>query len=193
MGVRRSGSALDRDPEFDRLSRLSRSEMTEAEYQSFRSKLAQAQSTFLVDLRPDARKDKDDEARRDSVPQRDILLQPGDLVIAERKSFVVRVAGEVVKPGLIEVAPGRKWEEYVELAGGYAARANHSGVRVTRSSTGQTTLVRSGDLRGLYGDPDEPVPGAGARAQARTPSSSQGRGVASQERKSETGIGRAMA
>jgi len=143
--VRRSGSALDRDPEFDRLSRLSRQDMTEAEYQSFRSKLAQAQNTFLVDLRPDVNKDKDKdkkEAARDSVPQRDVLLQPGDLVIAERRSFSVRVAGEVLKPGLIEFTPGRPWDEYIALAGGYGARANHNGVRVTRSSTGQTTLVR---------------------------------------------------
>jgi predicted DNA-binding transcriptional regulator YafY len=45
----------------------------------------------------------------------------------------------------------------------------------------------AGELRESYGEPD------GGRAQARAPSSSQGRGEASQVRKSGTGIGRAMA
>ena len=140
--VRRSGTALDRDPEFDRLSRLSRAEMTESEYHTFRGKLASAQNTFLVDLRPDTlRKD----SKHDSVAVRDVLLQPGDLVIAERQSYVVRVAGEVLKPGLIEFGPSRRGEDYIALAGGYAERANRGDVRLTRSSTGQTTLLR--DIR----------------------------------------------
>jgi protein involved in polysaccharide export with SLBB domain len=138
--VRRSGTALDRDPEFDRLARLSRAEMTDTEYQSFRSKLASSQSTFLVDLRRDGEKGSDEgrEARMD----RDVRLQQGDLVIAERQSFVVRVAGEVRKPGLIEFESGRSGDDYVALAGGIGARANRGDVRLTRSSTGQTTLLK---------------------------------------------------
>jgi len=149
--VRRSGTALDRDPEFDRLSRLPRTEMTDSEYQSFRSKLASAQTTFLVDLRPDAdtgKKEDTGEARAD----RDVLLQQGDLVIAERQAYVVRVAGEVKKPGLIEYSAGRSGEEYVADAGGYGGRASRGAVRLTRSTTGQTMrlsdakTVEPGDL-----------------------------------------------
>jgi protein involved in polysaccharide export with SLBB domain len=50
--VRRKSNALERDLEFDRLSRLSRSDMTDAEYQTFRTKLAFAQTTFRVDFEP---------------------------------------------------------------------------------------------------------------------------------------------
>jgi protein involved in polysaccharide export with SLBB domain len=142
--VRRSGTALDRDPEFDRLARLSRGEMTEAEYQAFRSKLASSQSTFLVDLRQDG--DQGTNPGREARVDRDVLLQQGDLVIAERQSFVVRVAGEVRKPGLIEYEAGRSGEDYVTLAGGFGARASRGGVRLTRSSTGQTTLLKDANV-----------------------------------------------
>jgi protein involved in polysaccharide export with SLBB domain len=138
--VRRSGTALDRDPEFDRLARLSRAEMTDGEYQAFRSKLASSQSTFLVDLRKDG--DHGLNPEREARVDRDVLLQQGDLVIAERQSFVVRVAGEVRKPGLIEYQADRTGRDYVMLAGGFGARANRGGVRLTRSSTGQTTLLK---------------------------------------------------
>src|SRR5262249_26313618 len=40
----------EKDIEFERLNRLSRSEMTDAEYQTFRSKLALRQASYLIDF-----------------------------------------------------------------------------------------------------------------------------------------------
>lgn len=131
--VRRSGSALERDPEFDRLSRLSRQEMTSSEYLSFRTKLASAQTTFLVDagaLRP--------------ADTRDIVLQPDDVVVVDRLSASVRVSGVVRRPGLVQYDPALRGEDYIRLAGGFAKGAGGGATRVTRATTGQT--LRLGDV-----------------------------------------------
>jgi protein involved in polysaccharide export with SLBB domain len=132
--VRRSGSTLERDPEFDRLSRLSRQEMTEAEYQTFRTKLAAAQSNYLVNA----------EGLMDGAKgsQRDVLLQDDDLVVVDRREHAVRVTGRVRQPGLVEYEPAFRGQDYVDRAGGYAEGASPKRARVTRASSGQTVLLK---------------------------------------------------
>jgi protein involved in polysaccharide export with SLBB domain len=135
--VRRKSTTLERDLEFDRLARLSRGEMTDKEYQTFRSKMAFAQTTFRIDLGYG-------DADVDSVAlhARDIELEHGDIVLVERKPQSVEVAGEVRMPGLIQYDPTRDGEDYIELAGGYGKKARQGAVRVTRVADGQTLLLK---------------------------------------------------
>jgi protein involved in polysaccharide export with SLBB domain len=138
--VRRKSTTLERDLEFDRLTRLSRAEMTDKEYQTFRSKMAFAQTTFRIDLGYN-------DAKPDTamLRARDIELEHGDVVLVERKPQSIEVAGEVKMPGLIQYDPARKGGDYIALAGGYSEKARQGAVRVTRVSTGQTLLLKDAD------------------------------------------------
>jgi polysaccharide biosynthesis/export protein len=142
--VRAGPSALERDPEFDRLSRLSRNEMTDAEYQVFRTKLAAAQHTFPVDYAgiANAERDGGDGAKREAGVARDVRLRSGDVLFVDRISQSVRLAGEVRRPGLVAFEPGRRGAEYIRLAGGFTSKAKRNGTRLTRFATGQTLSLK---------------------------------------------------
>lgn len=120
------------DPEFDRLLRLSREEMTRSEYESFRAKLAARSPDIRVDWTLI-------EAGRSDL---DLLLQDGDIVRIERQTNAVRVDGQVRRPGLVPYEVGRSFDWYVEQAGGYTRRASSGQARVTRSANGQGLPAR---------------------------------------------------
>lgn len=122
----------DADPEFDRLARLSRQDMTESEYAVFRTKLAERKNTFRVDY---------DHLQRQR--ETDVLLESGDVVRVDPLVLSVRVEGEVARPGFVDYAPGRSLTQYVTLAGGFTDRASRGTVRVSRSVTGQVIPARS--------------------------------------------------
>ncbi|MGH7740462.1 MAG: SLBB domain-containing protein, partial [Candidatus Eiseniibacteriota bacterium] len=130
------GSAVG-DAEFERLNRLSRAEMTNSEYQTFRSKLAVRQSGYLIDFSSGA----------PLPPQVDVLLRDGDHVDVGRIELAVRVDGSVQNPGLIAFQSGRTVWDYIQLAGGPAHRGNVNDARVTRAGSGSTLFAR--DVRVL--------------------------------------------
>ena len=140
------------DPEFDRLIKLSRSEMTDTEYETLRAKLAAHREDFRVDW-----------ARLRKSPELDILLRWGDAVRVDPLVSSVRVEGEVRRPGFIEYTPGRSVREYIELGGGFAERADRGKVRITGSATGQSQRARDvqsvapGDLIWVPERPDVTV------------------------------------
>lgn len=129
---RRNTATGEKDPELDRLLRLSRNELTATEYEVLRSKLAARQEAFRVDW-------KRLQADRDL----DLLLFDGDTVFVERLVSSIRVDGEVQRPGMLNYAAGRSIQDYVRQAGGYTNRAWQGKVRVTRAVTGQTLLARN--------------------------------------------------
>jgi len=129
--IRRSTEA-EVDPEFDRLVRLSRDQMTESEYESFRTRLAARTPAFRVDA----------SSLRLEGGALDPVLEDGDVIRAERLSHSVRVDGQVRRPGLIAHRPGARWSDYVEAAGGYSARAARTQVRLTRAADQKTVRVR---------------------------------------------------
>jgi protein involved in polysaccharide export with SLBB domain len=137
--VRKSGEAQDKDPEFDRLARLSRRDMTENEYQNFRTKLAAARAVHLVNLEV---KDGESSPPGEHTVEGDVRLEPGDEIFVERLSFSVQLGGEVRHPGLVAFDPARTGDDYIRLAGGYSGRARRSAVRLTRAATGQTIPLR---------------------------------------------------
>jgi protein involved in polysaccharide export with SLBB domain len=125
------------DPEFDRLSRLTRAEMTNTEYQTFRSKLAVRQSSYLIDFSSGV----------PVPPEADVLLRDGDHVDVGRIELAVRVDGSVQNPGLVAYTPGRSVGDYVRLAGGPSHRGNINDARVTHAGSGSTLFAR--DVRTL--------------------------------------------
>ena len=133
--VRSADAPKEEDPEMDRLARLSRDQMTDSEYATLQTKLAQRKGSFLVDWAqirtPEGAKDVDP------------LLRNGDLIRVEPLVTSVRVQGEVRHPGVVEYVPGRTPSEYINLAGGFTDRAAGRQVRLSRSQTGQVIPVRS--------------------------------------------------
>jgi protein involved in polysaccharide export with SLBB domain len=121
-----------RDIEFERLSRLSRSEMTDGEYNTFRTKLAAQEAAYVLSA--------EDVAAPDNP--HNVLLRDGDILLIDRESHAVRVDGQVLRPSLIEYQPGRSIEQYIRLAGGFGQRAWRGKIRVTRAGSNQTLFVR---------------------------------------------------
>jgi protein involved in polysaccharide export with SLBB domain len=131
--LRDTEGTKEKDLEFDRLVRLSRSEMTESEYAKFQTKLAERKNSFRIDWSRVQREGTDV----------DPLLQDLDVVRVDQLVTTVRVEGEVKRPGFVDYLPGRSLREYVDLSGGYTDRAARSGVKISRSLTGQVIPARS--------------------------------------------------
>ncbi len=128
---RASSPAREPDPELDRLSRLSRNEMTASEYEVLRARLSARREDYRVSW----------DRLRQSLDL-DLVIQDGDVVRVDRVMPSVRVDGEVRRPGVVQFTEGRGVDEYLRLAGGYSDRAARRQVRVTRAVTGQTILAR---------------------------------------------------
>lgn len=123
------------DVEFDRLSRLSRAEMTNTEYQTFRGKLALRQSVYLIDFTAGAPR----------PAEADVMLRDGDRIDVPRLELAVRVDGSVKNPGLVTFEEGKSTSDYIHLAGGSTTHADVSGARITRA--GSTTTLLARDVR----------------------------------------------
>lgn len=129
---RASAAAGERDPELERLLRLSRNELTASEYEKLRTKLAGLREDYRVDW-----------VRLQGERDIDLLLRDGDIVRIEPLVNSIRVDGEVRRPGILTYVRGRNAGDYVSEAGGFTERAWRGKVRVTRAVTGQTLLARN--------------------------------------------------
>jgi len=136
----RARPAQTSDIELDRLSRLSRSEMTSSEYATFQTRLAGLAPDFRVDMR-----------RLKPGGGNDPLLTNGDRIVVSRAVRSVRVDGQVLRPGVVDLKPGEPWSYYVKQSGGMTARAAKSQVRITRASSGLTLPAKEADVP-LAGD-----------------------------------------
>jgi protein involved in polysaccharide export with SLBB domain len=130
---RRNPAGSEKDPELDRLLRLSRNELTNTEFEVLRTKLANLKEDFRVDWNRLA-------ADKTNL---DLLVRDGDVIRVERLVPSIRIDGEVKRPGILVYERGLDLEEYVKQAGGYTDRAWKKRVRVTRAVTGQTTLAKN--------------------------------------------------
>lgn len=150
--VHRPRAGSEKDPDLDRLLRLSRNELTSSEYVALRTKLA--------GMREDHRIDWNRLVREREL---DLLLRDGDSVRVDPLISSIRVDGEVRRPGFVAFGPGLKLGDYVRQVGGYTDRAWRGKVRVTRSVTGQTLPARNvatldpGDLIWVPEKPDVTV------------------------------------
>jgi protein involved in polysaccharide export with SLBB domain len=130
------------DPEYTRLSRLSRGEMTSGEYERLRTNLAARRREYRVTWQDLVRQ-----------PELDLVLSSGDSIRVDPVLPSIRVDGEVLRPGVVDFATGRRATDYITMAGGFARRAAKGRVLVTRSVSGQT--LRASDAGPL--DPGDLV------------------------------------
>lgn len=130
---RRLANSGEKDPELDRLLRLSRNELTLSEYEKLQTLLAGSREDYRVNWN----------AVVTQGASADLLLRDGDEVRVEKLVSSVRVDGEVRQPAILTYRPGRRVEDYVREAGGYTNRAWRGKVRVTRSVSGQTLLAKN--------------------------------------------------
>lgn len=128
---RRNEHGAEKDPELDRLLRLSRGELTASEYEGLRTKLAGMREDYRVDWGSVQR----------APGSLDLLLLDGDIIRVDRLVSTVRVDGEVRAPAILAYKRGLTVSEYVRQAGGFTGRAWRGKVRVTRAVTGQTLLA----------------------------------------------------
>ncbi len=136
--VQRRQTELPSDPEFERLSKLSSTEMTRSELEYYTLKLRSQKPVLSVDFvalfqRGDLRHDID--------------ISPGDIVNVPRRQPFVTVTGEIARPGSIPFDPVMSVDTYIERAGGYTVRADRSRVAVIRAVTGEWT--KKGNARRL--------------------------------------------
>lgn len=138
--VRTSAEEIS-DPEFERLKLVPIADMTEMEYEYFKTK---SREKFLVVS--DFQK-----LFNNKDSSYDILLRDGDQIHVPLMAKTVRVSGQVLKPGLISWRSGMNYLEYIKKCGGYSYNARKSKVRIIRASTGtwvkpsKSTVVNIGD------------------------------------------------
>ena len=130
--VRAGGPGPEADPDFDRLVRLSRNDMTESEYAKLETNLAQRKNSFRLDW-----------TRLQAGSATDPLLQDADVIRIDRFVPTVRIEGQVRRPGFVDYAAGRELGDYITLAGGFTDRSASNSIRVSRGLTGQIIPARS--------------------------------------------------
>lgn len=73
----------------------------------------------------------------------DPVLLDGDVITVPRQVNALRIDGQVGAPGVVSYVPGLSLQRYVELAGGYSARAWRGHEQITRAGSPRTLLAKS--------------------------------------------------
>ncbi len=129
------------DPEFERLKQIPVADMTEMEYEYFKTK-SREKAYVVVDFESLF-------LRGDST--QDIYLRDEDKIYIPMKAKTVRVSGQVINPGLVNWEPNKNYLYYIEKCGGFAYNARKSKIRIIRAATGtwlkprDNTIVNVGD------------------------------------------------
>jgi protein involved in polysaccharide export with SLBB domain len=124
----RSVSKEKLDPEFERLRLMLRADMTDDEYDYFKTRSRERSGKVVVDFIK-LFEEGDDE--------QNVFLKRGDVIkIPEKKNYITML-GQLVKPGNIIYDPSLSVDEYIELAGGFGWRAIEGDVRVIKANTGE--------------------------------------------------------
>jgi protein involved in polysaccharide export with SLBB domain len=82
--------------------------------------------------------------------QQNIPLEPDDVIVVPRRTDVVRVAGQVMVAQAVVHQPGMRVRDYIEMAGGYAVRADEDRVMLVKpnasvSMVALDTEISAGD------------------------------------------------
>lgn len=126
--VSRRQEDLPADPEFERLSKLPTTEMTEDEFQYYSLKLRTQKPVVSVDFQA---------LFHDGAREYDIAVRPGDEIVVPRLQPYVTVVGEVTRPGNIPYEEDLGVNDYIDRSGGYTWRASKGGTAVIRALTGE--------------------------------------------------------
>jgi polysaccharide biosynthesis/export protein len=151
--ITRSTGSDELDPEFERLRLISRSEMTDDEYDYLKARSRQRKGKVVVDFVQ--------LFERGNIRE-NITLIEGDIInVPQKKNYVV-LLGQVIKPGNIIHHPEYGYEDYIELAGGYGWRALENEVRIIKANTGEwiyadrVDAIEPGDAIWIPEDPPPP-------------------------------------
>jgi len=129
------------DVEFERLKKILVEDMTDMEYEYFKTKSRELKGKYAINFEKLWREN-----------DTDILLKHGDFIYIPNKTVTVSVSGQVKNPGLITYTPNQNYLYYIEKAEGFAWRARKSKIRVIKSSTGEwlkpnkKTIIDAGDM-----------------------------------------------
>lgn len=141
------------DPEFERLKQIPVADMTEDEYDYYKSKSRLRKGKVVVDF-VKLLKDKD--------VSEDIYLKKKDRIhIPEQRNYI-NLIGQVVSPGKLPFNETYSVTDYIELAGGYGWRALEDEVRIIRANTGEwvdaedVEQLKPGDTIWIPEDPPGP-------------------------------------
>jgi polysaccharide biosynthesis/export protein len=135
--VRRTDINLE-DPEFERLKKMSISDMKEEEYRYFKMKSRQLPGQMVVNF---------DLALNHDSQRDNVLLQRGDLIIIPTRKDFVTLLGMARHPGNVAYRPGLNAKGYIHAGGGFADRAAKGDTRVIKAGTGEwERLDQAGSL-----------------------------------------------
>ncbi|NNE10185.1 MAG: hypothetical protein HKN20_16620 [Gemmatimonadetes bacterium] len=129
----RTAGVDDIDLEYERLKNVPVEEMSDSEYDYFRTKSRERAGIVVVDFT----------ALLDGDSTENILLKAGDRISIPKRRETVAVSGQAANPGRLLYVPGKNYKFYVERAGGYAHDARKGKTRVIRGATGE--WVPAGD------------------------------------------------
>lgn len=141
------------DPEFERLKLIPRADMTEDEYDYYKSKSRERKGRLVVDFVSLLEK---------GVASEDVLLMKNDRIDFPRKKNYITIIGQVVNPGKLEFKDGNNIDDYIRLAGGFGWRALDDEVRVVKAATGEWVdaddigQLQPGDIIWVPEDPPAP-------------------------------------
>lgn len=103
------------DKEFERLSKLPPSEMSEGELQYYRTKSREVKGVMSIDFV---------DLFRRGIEDNNPLMRDQDSIYVPEKNLYINITGSVRNPGRIVYQEGRTYLDYIELAGGYGFRAD---------------------------------------------------------------------
>jgi protein involved in polysaccharide export with SLBB domain len=116
------------DPEYERLSRMLVADMSEEEYEYFKTKSRQQWGLVVVDF---------EKLFLSDDKSQDVLLKRGDFIEIPAVRKTIDVSGQVNDPGAVMFRPGKDLDYYIDQAGGYNWNARKGRVRVIKGSSGQ--------------------------------------------------------
>ncbi|MDT3740541.1 MAG: SLBB domain-containing protein [Candidatus Kapabacteria bacterium] len=119
---------LKKDPEIERLSRLNPSEMSKAELRYFQVKINEKKGAMSLNFGSIVRDKNSDD---------NITLINQDSIIVPNQSQFVSVQGRVNNPGKVRYKYGLTYSDYVNIAGGYAFRADIDETFINKPKGGQ--------------------------------------------------------
>ncbi|MBN1480991.1 hypothetical protein EH223_00790 [candidate division KSB1 bacterium] len=130
------------DKEFERLSQMSRADMSDSEYEYLVMKHNSDNiNRVVVDFH---------KLMIEGDKSEDVLLKDGDIIHVPKRPDVVYVSGRVSKPGGILFVPGAHFDYYIQKAGGYTWDADRKRTKIIKvtgeiKDVNDIKLFESGD------------------------------------------------
>lgn len=130
------------DLEYERLIEVPLESMTEVEKEYFKYKSRERKGIVAVDFV---------KLFVEGDSTQDVLLRDDDYIEIPIRTKIVKVVGQVNRPGVVAFEPGKNVNYYVKKVGGYGWNANKYKIRVIRYDTGEwlhprrSTIINMGD------------------------------------------------